>query len=114
MKLLLDTNLVVEIGKGSFLQVVYDSFPGAELFVLEASLDEMEYIGGNAAHRARNMVRRLISEGKLLVIDSEGYVDDLLVEYNKDYIVATIDKELLGRLPGKKATLRSGTLQIVA
>ena len=48
MKLLLDTNLVVEID--SFLQVIYDSFPGAELFVLEASLDEMEYTGGNAAH----------------------------------------------------------------
>ena len=68
----------------------------------------MNALGGNAAHRARNMVRRLISEGKLLVVDSEGYVDDLLVEYNKDYVVATIDKELLGRLPGKKATLRSG------
>jgi len=114
MKLLLDTNLVVEIGKGSFLQVIYDSFPGAELFVLEASLDEMEYIGGNAAHRARNMVRKLLEDGKLVMLESEGYVDDLLVEYNKEYIVATIDKELLGRLQGKKVTLRSGKLQIVA
>ena len=45
MKLLLDTNLVVEIGKGSFLQVVYDSFPGAELFVLEAEFGRDECIG---------------------------------------------------------------------
>jgi len=112
MKLLLDTNLVVEIGRrNSFLHRIQEDFPGVDIYVLEASIDEMEYIGGNAAHAARGIVRKLVSQGVLKIIESEGYVDDLLVTYNENYVVCTIDKELLSRLKHKKCSLIQGRLQ---
>jgi rRNA-processing protein FCF1 len=106
MKILLDTNFLLYCAKQ---KIDYSEVSG-EFFVISTVIDELEKLkkvakkeeDRKSAELALKMLEKEIKEGRVTAVKTRGKADKLIVDYvdNID-AVATMDRELKGRLKGK-------------
>jgi len=100
-KILLDTNFLVYIIKEKkfylFEEFLNQNFGSYKLFIFENTLAEI----GNISKEILKKVKLLIKNGKIEIIKEKGKVDELILKYKDDFIVASDDKELLKLLKRK-------------
>ncbi|MEM5828080.1 MAG: hypothetical protein QW197_01070 [Candidatus Aenigmatarchaeota archaeon] len=93
-KVLLDTNFLVYLIKEKKFQLFEDflnqNLGNYKIYIFEATLAEI----GNISKNVLKEVKLLIKNGKIEVIKIKGKVDELILKYKDEYIVATEDKEL--------------------
>ena len=104
-KILFDTNflLIPATKKVDIFEEVNNIIPGAQLCVLDKTIDELNKIQNEqrGKHRdAAKMALQLVQKNKIKIIPThtEKLVDDILVDLQDEYIIATQDKELKHRL----------------
>lgn len=100
-KVLLDTNFLVYLIKEKKFRVFEDFLDNTIgnycIYIFENSLAEI----GNIGKRILKEVRLLIRNGKITLIKEKGKVDDLILKYKDEYLIATLDKELQKNLKRK-------------
>ncbi|MFA6088512.1 MAG: PIN domain-containing protein [Candidatus Woesearchaeota archaeon] len=78
-----------------------------ELCVFDKTIDELNCVLKTATGKdklAANIAKKLLETKRFRIIETvcdESYVDDILVKYGKDHIVATNDIKLMNRLKEK-------------
>lgn len=98
-KILLDTNFLVAPFQFSFnlFEEINRLYPNCEIYTLDDAVQEAKSIKKG---KYRDLVDQLIDKKNIQILETEGEgeVDDLIVEISDEFVVATNDKELKGRL----------------
>lgn len=93
-KVLLDTNFLVYVIKENkfylFEEFLNENLGNYKIYIFETTLAEI----GNISKEILKRVKVLIKSGKIEVIKEKGKVDELILKYKDEFIVATDDKEL--------------------
>lgn len=105
MKILLDTSFLITTFKNKIRWE--EELRGEELYVLDGVIKELERL--KKEKKEINLILELLKKNKVRVIKGKKEkVDDALIE-ERDYAVATQDKELKKRLKGRKIiSIRQG------
>ena len=79
-----------------------------DVCVFEATLQELERITQRGGRDARAAVLALqLLRGKVRILEGTGYADDLLAaRADEHHLVATLDKALKRRIPGRKISIK--------
>jgi len=100
-KVLLDTNFLVYVIKENkfylFEDFLNQNLGNYKIYIFETTLAEI----GNISKEILKRVKVLIRNGKIEVIKEKGKVDELILKYKDEFIVATDDKELAKHLKRK-------------
>ncbi|MEM0324470.1 MAG: hypothetical protein QXW35_01050 [Candidatus Aenigmatarchaeota archaeon] len=100
-KILLDTNFLVYLIKEKKFRLFEDfldqNFGNYEIYILEGSLGEI----GNINKRYLKAVKLLIRSNKIKVIKEKGKVDELIIKYKDNFIIATQDEKILKEVKRK-------------
>lgn len=116
-KIILDTNFILlptEYRVDIFSEIKRLFHENIQIFVLEKSMQELNDISLKGRQKERlqvKLAKELLKTQniKILSIDQEKGVDDILVDLSKTgYIIATQDKELRRRIKHKIIILRQG------
>jgi len=104
MKLLLDTNFLVDLCRFRIdLSEIYDllSEP-VELYVLNATLSELEVLSKKSKHgKYAKLSLELIKNSRITVLNMSGDVDRTILSLDKNFMVATNDGKLRNQLTRK-------------
>jgi len=100
-KVLLDTNFLVYVIKENkfylFEEFLNENLGNYKIYIFETTLAEI----GNISKEILKRAKVLIKSGKIEVIKEKGKVDELILKYKDEFIVATDDKELAKSLKRK-------------
>ena len=105
MKLLLDTNFIVDLCKFRIdLSEVYDLISeSAELYIFNKTLDELKVLSMKAKHgKYAKLALHLIDSTKIHVLKTDRDVDNSILTLDNTFIVATNDKKLRQKLRQKE------------
>jgi len=100
--ILLDTNFLVapfQMNLGIF-EEFEEKYPGCSIYTVDLVVDEAKSIEEG---KYGGLVEKLIEAQGIEVLETEGngFVDDLLVDLSRDFLIATNDKELKNRITSK-------------
>ncbi len=101
MKLVLDTNFLVDLARFKIdLAELHDLLEPVELCVFNKTLDELNSLKDKAKHgKFAKIGLKLIEKNRITMLESASDVDASLLSLDpKDFIVATNDKKLRGKL----------------
>ena len=106
-KVLLDTNFIISCLKNriDFLEEL--QFGGFEIYVPEQVLRELENLKDYSAKIALNLLKEKRVEKVVLPVN---YVDEGIARFcerHRDFVLATLDKELLDRVANPKMIIRN-------
>ncbi len=106
-KVLLDTNFVISCLKNriDFLEELH--FGGFEVYVPEQVLTELENLKDYSAKTALNLLKEKKVKKVVLPVN---YVDEGIARFcerNREFILATLDKELMDRVSNQKIIIRN-------
>lgn len=106
-KVLLDTNFVISCLKNriDFLEELY--FKGFEVYVPEQVLRELENLKDYSAKTALNLLK---TKNVKKVVLPVSYVDEGIARFcerHRDFILATLDRELMDRVANPKIIIRN-------
>lgn len=100
--ILLDTNFMVAPFQlnVSIFEEMDEKYPGNRVFTLDRVVEEAKSIEDG---KYGDLVEKLIETENIEVLETEGngFVDNLLVDLSREFLVATNDKELKNRILDK-------------
>lgn len=97
--IILDTNFLAapfQMNLGIF-QEFEKMYPGCSIYTIDRVVEEAKSIEEG---KYGDLIEQLIEKEGIQVLETEGngFVDDLLVELSDEFLIATNDKELKGRI----------------
>ncbi len=97
--IILDTNFLTapfQMNLGIF-QEFEEMYPGCNIYTIDRVVEEAKSIEEG---KYGSLVEQLIEKEGIQVLETEGngFVDDLLVDLSDEFLIATNDKELKGRI----------------
>jgi len=97
--IILDTNFLAapfQMNLGIF-QEFEERYPGCNFYTLDRVMEEAKSIEEG---KYGGLIEQLVEKEEIQVLETKGngFVDDLLVELSDEFLIATNDKELKGRI----------------
>lgn len=100
-KVLLDTNFLVYLIKekkfGLFEEFLEKELGKYKIYIFESTLAEI----GNISKVVLRNVKLLLRNKKIEVIKEKGKVDELILKYKDDFVIATEDRNILEKVRKK-------------